>query len=192
MEQSINVLIADDEALIRMDLKEILEESPYFKVIAEAKDGLEAVEAALKHKPDIIFLDIKMPNLDGIEAAQQIREQLDYRVPIIMLTAFSQAELYEKASEAGVFAYLTKPLRKADLAPTIEIATSRAQELDNLSKEISSLKDKLESRKLVEKAKGILMNKEGLDEATAYRKMQKEAMNDRSSLKAVAEKILSA
>jgi len=186
----IKVVIADDEPLIRMDLKELLEEASTYKVVAEAKDGIEAVSVVLQNKPDIIFMDIRMPNKDGIEAAQEIHAKAPKRIPIIMLTAYSQPELYERASEAGVFAYLTKPLRKADLAPAIEIAMARALEMHTLHNEISDLKDKLEVRKLVEKAKGLLMKKYDLDEATAYRRMQKAAMDQRSGIKEVAEAIL--
>jgi response regulator NasT len=128
--------------------------------------------------------------MDGIEAAKQVSQSLSRRIPIIMLTAYSQPELYEEASRAGVFAYLTKPLRKADLAPAIEVAMARALEVQNLQAEIDALNGKLETRKLVEKAKGVLMKKYSLDEATAYRRIQKAAMDKRSSLKIVSEEIL--
>ncbi len=186
----IKVVIVDDEPLIRMDLKELLEEASTCKVVAEAKDGNEAIAAVAEHNPDIVFMDIRMPNMDGISAAKAIHEQSRRRVPIIMLTAYSQPELYEEASKAGVFAYLTKPLRKADLAPAIEVAMARSLELQELKNEIDSLNHKIEIRKLVEKAKGVLMKKYQLDEATAYRRIQKAAMDQRSSLKEVAEEIL--
>ena len=189
-EDAIRVLVADDEPLIRMDLKEMLEETPYYSVVGEAKDGLEAYELAKRLDPDVIFMDIMMPQMTGIEAARKLRETLNRRVPIIMLTAYSQRELYEEASEAGVFGYLTKPLRKADLGPAVEIAISRAIELEDLSDEVKSLADKLETRKLIEKAKGALMRETGIDEANAYRIMQKRAMDQRTSLKAVAEAVL--
>ena len=188
----IRILIADDEPLIRMDLKEMIEEDFSYKVVAEGKDGAEAVELAQEINPDIIFLDIMMPNKTGIEAAREINENLKRRVPIIMLTAYSQRELIEEASEAGVFAYLTKPLRKTDLVPAIEVAISRALEFEDLSDEIKSLKGKIESRKLVEKAKGIIMKETGMTEPEAYRHLQKRAMDERSSLKAVAESVLQA
>jgi len=188
----IRILIADDEPLIRMDLKEMIEEDFSYKVVAEGKDGAEAVELAQEINPDIIFLDIMMPNKTGIEAAREINEKLKRRVPIIMLTAYSQRELIEEASEAGVFAYLTKPLRKTDLVPAIEVAISRALEFEDLSDEIKSLKGKIESRKLVEKAKGIIMKETGMTEPEAYRHLQKRAMDERSSLKAVAESVLQA
>ena len=184
------VLIVDDEPLIRMDLKELLEEASTCKVVAEAKDGAEAIEVIKKHQPDIVFMDIRMPNMDGIESAKQVSMSVSRRIPIIMLTAYSQPELYEEASRAGVFAYLTKPLRKADLAPAIEVAMARALEVQNLQAEIDALNGKLETRKLVEKAKGVLMKKFSLDEATAYRRIQKAAMDKRSSLKIVSEEIL--
>ncbi len=189
-EDAIRVLVADDEPLIRMDLKEMLEETPYYTVVGEAKDGLEAYELAKRLDPDVIFMDIMMPQMTGIEAARKIRETLNRRIPIIMLTAYSQRELYEEASDAGVFGYLTKPLRKADLGPAVEIAISRAIELEDLSDEVKSLADKLETRKLIEKAKGALMRETGIDEANAYRIMQKRAMDQRTSLKAVAEAVL--
>ncbi len=186
----IRVVIADDEPLIRMDLKELLEEASTYKVVAEAKDGDEAVQAINEHRPDIVFMDIRMPNKDGIQAAKEVQEKLNIRVPIIMLTAYSQPELYEEASKAGIFAYLTKPLRKPDLAPAIEVALARSLEMQELRGEIDKLNNKLETRKLVEKAKGVLMKKFGLDETTAYRRIQKAAMDQRSDLKAISQTIL--
>lgn len=187
--EDINVIIADDEPLIRMDLKELLEESGY-KVVGEAQNGQEAVTLAGEKTPDLIFLDIKMPEMDGIEAARKINEAANRRVPIIMLTAYSQPELYEEASKAGVFAYLTKPLRKADISPTIEVAIARALEVEGLSKEIADLQEKMEVRKLVERAKGVLMKRLGIDEPTSMKKLQKFSMDNRISIKEVAEKIL--
>ena len=186
----IKVIIADDEPLIRMDLKELLEETSTYKVVAEAKDGNEAIAAINEHKPDIVFMDIRMPNKDGIQAAKEIQSQVGKRVPIIMLTAYSQPELYEEASKAGVFAYLTKPLRKADIPPAIEVAMARAVEMYGLQDEIDRLNEKLEIRKLVEKAKGVLMKKFNIDESAAYRRIQKTAMDQRLGLKEVSESIL--
>lgn len=186
----IKVVIADDEPLIRMDLKELLEEASTYKVVAEAKDGNEAVQAINDHEPDIVFMDIRMPNKDGIEAAKEVQEKIKRRVPIIMLTAYSQPELYEEASKAGVFAYLTKPLRKPDLAPAIEVAIARAMEMTELKGELDKLNDKLETRKIVEKAKGLLMKRFDIDEPTAYRRIQKAAMDQRSNLRAISEAIL--
>ena len=147
----IRVVIADDEPLIRMDLKELLEEASTCHVVAEARDGEEVIALVQEHNPDIVFMDIRMPNKTGIEAAKELQEVSKKRVPIIMLTAYSQPELYEEASKAGVFAYLTKPLRKSDLAPAIEIALARALEMYELQDEIHSLNSKLETRKVVEK-----------------------------------------
>jgi response regulator NasT len=189
-DDQIRVLLVDDEPLIRMDLKEMLEEALVYKVVAEAKDGNEAVAAALEYTPDIIFMDIRMPNCDGIEAAKQIQAKAKYKIPIIMLTAYSQADLYEEASKHGVYAYLTKPIRRADLGPNIEIAMKRALEMQGLEKELKKLTDRLETRKLVEKAKGLLMKNFNLNEDEAYRKIQKEAMNKRLSNREVAQAVL--
>lgn len=189
-EDLIRVVIADDEPLIRMDLKELLEEASTCQVVAEARDGTEVIELVKQHEPDIVFMDIRMPNKDGIEAAKELQGTVKRRVPIIMLTAYSQPELYEEASKAGVFAYLTKPLRKADLAPAIEVAMARALEMYQLQSEIDSLNNKLETRKLVEKAKGLLMKKYEIDEPTAYRRLQKTAMDERVGLREVAQKII--
>lgn len=189
-EDIIRVVIADDEPLIRMDLKELLEESSTCRVIAEARDGNEAIELVREHQPDIVFMDIRMPNKDGIEAAKELQTVSPKRVPIIMLTAYSQPELYEEASKAGVFAYLTKPLRKSDLAPAIEVALARALEMYELQDEINDLSNKLETRKIVEKAKGVLMKKYDIDEPTAYRRLQKAAMDERKGIKEVSEAIL--
>ncbi len=189
-EDIIRVVIADDEPLIRMDLKELLEEASTCQVVAEARDGVEAVELVKIHNPDIVFMDIRMPNKDGIEAAKELQLISSKRVPIIMLTAYSQPELYEEASKAGVFAYLTKPLRKSDLAPAIEIALARALEMCELQDEISDLSYKLETRKVVEKAKGILMKKYDIDEPTAYSRLQKAAMDERKGLREVSDAVL--
>jgi AmiR/NasT family two-component response regulator len=189
-EDLIRVVIADDEPLIRMDLKELLEEASTCQVVAEARDGAEVIELVKQHEPDIVFMDIRMPNKNGIEAAKELQGTVKRRVPIIMLTAYSQPELYEEASKAGVFAYLTKPLRKADLAPAIEVAMARALEMYQLQSEIDSLNNKLETRKLVEKAKGLLMKKYEIDEPTAYRRLQKTAMDERVGLREVAQKII--
>lgn len=189
-ETLINVLIVDDEPLIRMDLKEMLLESLVYKVIGEAKDGEEAINFVQGQEPDIIFMDIRMPNLDGISAAQAIQEKASKRIPIVMLTAYSQTDLIEQASSAGVFAYLTKPLRKPDLVPAIEIALARSLEVQKLESEVGKLRDKIETRKLVEKAKGLLMERFGIPEGVAYRRLQKEAMNKRMNLKEMSELVL--
>lgn len=184
------VLIADDEALIRQDIKEILTEAGY-DVVAEAKDGHHALELAKLTSPEIMVLDIKMPNINGLEAAEEIQIALNKRIPTIILTAFNQSELIQKAGEVGAFAYLTKPVKPQDLIATIETAKYRAKEMESLNHDISDLKEKLEIRKLVEKAKGIIMKKMGLDEPDAMHFLQKKSMNDRKSIKEVAESIIS-
>jgi len=184
------VLIADDEALIRQDIKEILTEAGY-DVVAEAKDGHHALELAKLTFPEIMVLDIKMPNINGLEAAEEIQIALNRRIPTIILTAFNQSELIQKAGEVGAFAYLTKPVKPQDLIATIETAKYRAKEMESLNHDISDLKEKLEIRKLVEKAKGIIMKKMSMDEPDAMHYLQKRSMNDRKSIKEVAEAIIS-
>lgn len=186
----ISVLIVDDEPLIRMDLREMLLESLVYNVIGEAKDGEEAIKFVKEQEPDIIFMDIRMPNLDGIKASQAIQEEASKRIPIVLLTAYSQIDLIEQASKAGVFAYLTKPLRKPDLIPAVEIALARSLEVQKLESEVNNLKDKIETRKLVEKAKGLLMERFGITEVVAYRKLQKEAMDKRMNLKEMSQLVL--
>ena len=154
------------------------------------KDGEEAIKFVKEQEPDIIFMDIRMPNLDGISAAQAIQSEASRRIPIVMLTAYSQSDLIEQASNAGVFAYLTKPLRKPDLIPAIEIALARSIEMQKLQKEIDKLKEKMETRKLVEKAKGLLMDRFGISEGVAYRRLQKEAMDKRMNLKEMSQLVL--
>ncbi|MCH2227945.1 MAG: response regulator [Candidatus Caenarcaniphilales bacterium] len=189
-DELINVLIVDDEPLIRMDLKEMLLESLVYNVIGEAKDGEEAIKYLQESEPDIIFMDIRMPNLDGISAAKAIQENASKRIPIIMLTAYSQTDLVEQAGEAGVFAYLTKPLRKPDLVPAIEISLARAVEFQKLQSELDKLNEKITTRKLVERAKGLLMDRFGISEPVAYRRLQKEAMDKRMNLKEMSEIVL--
>lgn len=183
------ILIADDEALIRQDIKEILTEAGY-DVVAEAKDGHHALELAKVAIPEIMVLDIKMPNINGLEAAEEIQIALNKRIPTVILTAFNQPELIQKAGEIGAFAYLTKPVKPQDLIASIETAKHRAKEMESLHHDISDLKEKLEIRKLVEKAKGIIMKKLGMDEPDAMHYLQKKSMNDRTSIKAVAEEII--
>jgi AmiR/NasT family two-component response regulator len=181
------VLIAEDEALIRLDLKEMLEEEGYV-VVAEVGDGQQAVDRARELAPDLVILDIQMPVLDGLSAAEQIAG--DRVAPVIVLTAFSQRELVERARDAGAMAYLVKPFSKNDLVPAIEVARARFGELTALDGEVRSLEDRLEARKVVEKAKGVLMTREGLSEAEAFRFIQRTAMNERTSMKALAQQIL--
>ena len=180
------VLVAEDESLIRMDIVETLIDFG-FDVIAEAADGLEAVELAKTKKPDIIVMDIKMPNLDGISAAEQMQA---LRIPIVLLTAFSQKELVERASEAGAMAYLVKPFTPNDLLPAIEIAWSRHQQLTALEAEVQDLTERFETRKLVDRAKGLLNEKMNLTEPEAFRWIQKASMDRRLTMHEVALTII--
>jgi response regulator NasT len=182
------VLVAEDEALIRLDLREMLEEEG-FDVVGEAADGEQAVALAKELDPDLVICDIKMPKMDGIAAAAQITEA---RIaPVVMLTAFSQRDLIERARDAGAMAYLVKPFQKRDLLPAIEMATSRFAEMRALEAEVTGLRDRLEARKLIERAKGTLMTKHGLSEPEAFRWIQRAAMDNRTSMRAVAEVVLS-
>lgn len=185
----IRILIADDEALIRQDIKEILTEAGY-DVVAEAKDGYHALELAKLTVPDLMLLDIKMPNINGLEAAEEIQIALNKRVPTVILTAFNQPDLIQKAGDIGAYAFLTKPVKPQDLIASIETAKVRAKEMESLHNDISDLKEKLEIRKLVEKAKGIVMKNLAMDEPEAMHYLQKQSMNDRVSIKSVAEKII--
>jgi response regulator NasT len=181
------VVIAEDEALIRLDLKEMLEEEGY-AVVGEAGDGETAVKLAEEHRPDLVILDVKMPVLDGISAAERIAgEKL---APVLMLTAFSQRELVERARDAGAMAYLVKPFSKSDLVPAIEMAVSRFQELRALEAEIADLSLRLETRKLVDRAKSVLQTKYGLTEPAAFRWIQKTSMDRRMSMQAVAQAVI--
>ncbi|MEU6743283.1 ANTAR domain-containing response regulator [Streptosporangium sandarakinum] len=178
------VVIAEDEALIRLDLKEMLEEDGY-AVVAEAADGEAAVRLAAEHRPDLVILDVKMPVLDGISAAEQIVAR---RIaPCLILTAFSQRDLVERARDAGAMAYLVKPFTKSDLVPAIEMAVSRHEEIAALEREVGTLSDRLETRKLVERAKGLLMAQHGWSEPQAFRWIQKASMDRRLSMRQVAQ-----
>src|SRR4051812_14956304 len=181
------VLIAEDEALIRLDLKEMLEEEGY-SVVAEGGDGQQAVDQAQALRPDLVILDIQMPVLDGLSAAEQIAQTRT--APVIVLTAFSQRELVERARDAGAMAYLVKPFTKNDLVPAIEVARARFAEMTALDGEVRTLEERLEARKVVEKAKGKLMAERGITEADAFRWIQRTAMNERTSMKALAERLL--
>ncbi len=181
------VVIADDESIIRMDLREMLESLGYL-VVGEAGDGISAVNLARELKPDLVIMDIKMPDLDGIAAAKMLTEE---RIaPVLLLTAFSQQELVEGAKEAGVVGYIVKPFRESELLPAIEVAMARFREFRALERETADLRETLETRKLVERAKGILMDTQGLKEAEAFRKIQKLSMNSRKSMRQIAEAIL--
>jgi two-component system, response regulator PdtaR len=181
------VVIAEDEALIRLDLKEMLEEEGY-AVAGEAGDGRTALELAEELRPDLVILDVKMPVLDGISAAEQIASQ---RIaPIVILTAFSQRDLVERARDAGAMAYLVKPFTKADLVPAIEMAVSRFAEIKALEAEMQTLQERLEARKLLDRAKGLLQAEYGLTEPEAFRWIQKTSMDRRMTMRKVAEAVL--
>jgi response regulator NasT len=181
------VVIAEDEALIRMDLAEMLAEEGY-DVVAAVEDGEQAVSRAEDLRPDLVILDVKMPRLDGIAAAQRIASQ---RIaPVVMLTAFSQRDLVESARDAGAMAYLVKPFGKSDLLPAIEMAVSRFAELQQLEAEVADLTERLETRKVVDRAKGVLQEKLGLSEPDAFRWIQKTAMDLRRSMREVADGVV--
>jgi len=182
----IKILVAEDEALIRMDLVEMLREAGY-EVVAEAADGAQAIELAQLHKPDLAILDVKMPVLDGISAAEKI---IDI-APVLMLTAFSQRELVERARDAGVMAYVVKPFSIGDLVPAIEIAISRHTQMRSLADEIADLHERLETRKLIDRAKGILMQALNLSEPEAFSWIQRAAMDRRLTMKEVAAAVIS-
>ena len=180
------IVVAEDETLIRMDLVEMLTESGY-QVVAQATNGQEAITLATEHKPDLIILDVKMPILDGISAA----EQLIGICPVLMLTAFSQKELVERARDSGVMAYVVKPFTINDLLPAIEISISRHRQMKTLETEVADLYERLETRKLLDRAKGIMMKALNLSEPEAFSWIQKTAMDQRTSMKAVAQAIIS-
>ncbi|WP_431959859.1 ANTAR domain-containing response regulator [Actinacidiphila sp. bgisy160] len=185
--QTTRVVIAEDEALIRLDLKEMLEEEGY-SVVGEAGDGETAVKLAEELRPDLVILDVKMPVLDGISAAERIAKEKI--APVLMLTAFSQRELVERARDAGAMAYLVKPFSKSDVVPAIEMAVSRFTELRALEEEIADLSLRLETRKLVDRAKSVLQTKYGLTEPAAFRWIQKTSMDRRMTMQAVAQAVL--
>lgn len=180
------ILVAEDEALIRLDLVEMLTEAGY-EVVAQATNGVEAIALAKEFKPDLAILDVKMPELDGISAAQEIIEIS----PVLMLTAFSQKELVERARDAGVMAYVVKPFSINDLTPAIEIAMSRHLQMRSLKEEVLDLHERLETRKFIDRAKGILMAAMNLSEPDAFSWIQRAAMDRRISMKAVAEAVIS-
>ena len=181
------VLIAEDEAIIRLDLKEMLEEEG-IDVVGEASDGEAAIRLAKERGPDLVIMDIKMPGMDGLTAAERITE--DGLAAVLILTAFSQRDLVERAAQAGAMAYLVKPFQKTDLMPAIDIALARYAELDAVKKESHDLAEQLETRKVVDRAKGRLMDDQKLSEADAFRLIQKRAMNERRPMKEIASQIL--
>ena len=182
----VRILVAEDEAIIRMDLVEMLTEAGY-QVVAQATNGVEAVALAQEHRPDLAILDVKMPEMDGITAAQSI---IDI-APVLMLTAFSQRELVERARDAGAMAYVVKPFSIADLVPAIEIAVSRHSQMRALADEVADLHERLETRKVIDRAKGILMAALNLSEPEAFSWIQRAAMDRRLSMKAVAQAVIS-
>ena len=184
---ALRVVIAEDEALIRLDLAEMLAEEGY-DVVGQAADGEQAVELVTRLRPDLAVFDVKMPKLDGISAAEQVAH--DRIAPVLILTAFSQRELVERARDAGAMAYLVKPFGKSDLVPAIEMAVSRFAELSQLESEVADLTERLETRKLVDRAKSVLQAQLGLSEPDAFRWIQKTAMDLRMSMKAVAEGVI--
>ncbi|MDD4320914.1 MAG: response regulator [Acidaminococcaceae bacterium] len=185
--EKLKVLIADDEALIRLDVREMLTEAGH-TVVAEAKNGDDAIKFVRELKPDFVIMDVKMPGSDGINASKVIvDEQL---APVLLLTAYSQNDIVSKANDAGVLAYLVKPVREEQLFPAMEIAYSRFKEIRALGLELESLKSSLATRKLLDRAKGILMDAHGFTEAEAYRKMQQYSMNQRITIKELAEAII--
>ena len=181
MTQKVRILVAEDEALIRMDLVEMLQVAGY-EVVAEATNGQEAIDLANEHKPDLAILDVKMPVLDGISAAEKIIDL----APVLMLTAFSQKELVDRARDAGVMAYVVKPFTIGDLIPAIEIAISRHTQMRSLAAEVADLHDRLETRKIIDRAKGILMKALNLSEPEAFSWIQRAAMDRRLTMKQVA------
>jgi AmiR/NasT family two-component response regulator len=181
------IIIAEDDTLIRMDLKEELQRQGYL-VVGDVGDGESAVNLTRELRPDLVVMDIRMPQMDGIAAAEALtREEL---APVVLLTAFSDQELIERAQEAGVVHYVTKPWKQSDLKPAIEIALNRFEEYRTLQGKVKDLEDRLATRKVVERAKGLLMQKQGLTEQEAFRRIQKLSMNNRKSMREVAEAIL--
>ena len=185
----LNIVIADNESIIRMDLKEMLEEAGH-TVVGESINGIKAIELTRKLKPDLVIMDIKMPEMDGITAAKIIADEK--LAPVILLTAFSQKNIVEKAKHAGVLAYLVKPIRQDSLFPAIEIAMSRFAEIQQLEQDLNNVKNSLQMRKTLDRAKGILMDAYNISESEAYRRIQKYSMAKRKSIKEVAEAIIRA
>lgn len=186
MTEKVRILVAEDESLIRLDIVETLKEAGY-DVVADAGDGEEALALATEHEPELAVLDVKMPKLDGISVAQKLQEM---SIPVVMLTSFSDTDLVQRATEAGAMAYVVKPFGANDLLPAIQIALSRAQELMDLEAEIADLSERLETRKLLDRAKGLLQIQMKLTEPEAYRWMQKASMDRRLTIAQVAETVI--
>jgi response regulator NasT len=187
MANQLRLVIADDESIIRMNLRETLVGLGYL-VVGDAGDGVSAIHLARELRPDLVIMDIKMPKLDGIAAAKVLTEEKI--APVLLLTAYSDRELVERARDAGVVNYIVKPFREAELLPAIEIALARFAEFNSMSTELGDLKDTMETRKLVERAKGVLMDTQGLKEQDAFRKIQQLSMNTRKSMREIAQAIL--
>ncbi|QRV01401.1 response regulator [Arcanobacterium phocisimile] len=185
--RDVRALVVEDETLIRLDIVETLREAG-FEVVAEGSNGEEAIELAAEHKPDLIVMDVKMPGLDGVSAAERILAS--QRCAIVMLTAFSQKEIVDRARDAGAMAFLVKPFTPNDLLPAIEIALSRHQEIVSLEAEVSSLAEQFETRKRIDRAKGLLQDKMGLTEPEAFRWIQKTSMNRRLTMREVADAVI--
>ncbi|MDF2566354.1 MAG: pdtaR, partial [Massilibacillus sp.] len=185
--RALKIVIADNESIIRMDLKEILEEAGH-EVVGEATDGAKAIDLTRKFKPDLVIMDIKMPEMDGIAAAKVISN--DKIAPVLLLTAFSQKEIVDKAKDSGVLAYLVKPVKESNLFPAMEIAMSRFEEIKQLEHELDDVKNSLEMRKILDRAKGILMDAYSLNESEAYRRIQQYSMAKRKTIKEVAQAII--
>lgn len=187
MTNQLRLVIADDESIIRMNLRETLVGLGYL-VVGDAGDGVSAIHLARELRPDLVIMDIKMPKLDGIQAAKVLTEEKI--APVLLLTAYSDRELVDRARDAGVVNYIVKPFREAELLPAIEIALARFAEFNAMDKELGDLKDTMETRKLVERAKGVLMDTQGLKEQEAFRKIQQLSMNTRKSMREIAQAIL--
>ena len=185
--EKLRIVIADDESIIRLDLKETLQRMGH-QVIAEAGDGRTALELVRQHRPHLAILDVKMPELDGVDTAKEIAK--DRLAPVLLLTAYSQQDLVQRAMDAGVFAYVVKPFTESDLLPAMGIAIARFQQFNVIADEAASLQSAIETRKLVDRAKGILMDRHGLREQDAFRKIQQQSMNSRKPMKEIAEAII--
>ncbi len=185
--EKLRVVIADDESIIRLDLKETLQRMGH-QVVAEAGDGRTALDLIRQHKPDLAILDVKMPEMDGVDTAKEIaKERL---APVLLLTAYSQQDLVQRAMDAGVFAYIVKPFTESDLLPAMGIAIARFQQFSAIAEEAASLQAAIETRKLVDRAKGLLMDKHGLREQEAFRRIQQQSMNSRKPMREIAEAII--